>query len=75
MPQVLQVIVRSVFDRTILAVRRQSGGPLSALVWILANVHIGDTILSIRGCSSGSLCQDHRSRRVYIAGLHFGFAS
>ena len=47
MPQVLQVIVRSVFDRTILVLWRavKVAAPAGALVWILANVHIGDTNL------------------------------
>lgn len=49
MPQVGKVIVRSVRDRTLLVLARAAAvaAPAGVLIWLLANVHIGDlSILS-----------------------------
>ena len=54
-PQILQVLVRSVLDRTLLVLWRavKVAAPAGAVVWILANVQIGD--LSIMGHGAGYL--------------------
>ncbi len=49
-PQFTKVLVRSIFDRTIFVLARActAAAPCGLLIWILANVHVGDvTILSI----------------------------
>ena len=48
-PRVLSVIVRSVFDRTLFVLGRAAAvaAPAGAVIWIMANLHIGSgTILS-----------------------------
>lgn len=54
-PQVVQVLVRSVFDRTLFVLWRavKVAAPAGALVWVLANWHIGD--MSIIGHMAGYL--------------------
>jgi ferrous iron transport protein B len=54
-PQILQVLVRSVLDRTLLVLWRavKVAAPAGAVVWILANAQIGD--LSIMGHGAGYL--------------------
>ncbi|NMB24466.1 MAG: ferrous iron transporter B [Firmicutes bacterium] len=54
-PQILQVLVRSVFDRTLLVLWRavKVAAPAGAMVWVLANVQVGD--LSIIGHAAGFL--------------------
>ena len=43
MPQIGRVIVRSVRDRTLFVLaRRRRGGPAGVLIWLLANVQIGE---------------------------------
>lgn len=46
-PQIGQVIVRSIFDRTIFVLMRavKVAAPAGAIVWILANVYVGDLSL------------------------------
>lgn len=49
-PQFTKVLVRSIFDRTIFVLARActAAAPCGLLIWILANVHVGDvTILSM----------------------------
>ncbi|KUO50461.1 MAG: iron transporter FeoB [Desulfitibacter sp. BRH_c19] len=43
-PQILQVIIRSLFDRTLFVLMRaiKVAAPAGAIVWILANIYIGD---------------------------------
>ncbi len=43
-PQILKVIVRSVFDRTLFVLGRAAAvaAPSGLLIWIMANVHIGN---------------------------------
>lgn len=54
-PQILKVIVRSIFDRTLFVLGRAvlAAAPAGLLIWLAANVRMGDrTILS---CLSGML--------------------
>lgn len=49
-PQVLKVIVRSVFDRTLFVLGRavSVAAPAGIVIWLFANIHIGDgTLLSV----------------------------
>ncbi len=52
-PQIVKVIVRSVFDRTLLVLGRAAAvaAPAGALIWIMANVHIGDESI-LRICAN-----------------------
>lgn len=54
-PQVVQVLIRSVFDRTLFVLWRavKVAAPAGALVWVLANWHIGE--MSIIGHMAGYL--------------------
>ena len=54
-PQIGQVIIRSVFDRTLFVLMRaiKVAAPAGAIVWILANIYIGD--LSLLGHSASYL--------------------
>ena len=46
-PQIAQVLVRSVFERTLLVLKRAVvvAAPVGALLWILANVMVGEMSL------------------------------
>lgn len=46
-PQVLKVVVRSVFDRTLFVLGRAASvaAPAGIVIWLFANVHIGDSTL------------------------------
>lgn len=46
-PQILKVIVRSVFDRTLFVLGRavSVAAPAGIVIWLFANVHIGDSTL------------------------------
>ncbi len=46
-PQIGQVIVRSIFDRTLFVLGRAASvaAPAGLVIWLLANVHLGDTSL------------------------------
>ena len=52
-PQIGKVIVRSVFDRTLFVLGRAvvSAIPAGLLLWLLANINIGDVSLFSRFCS------------------------
>jgi ferrous iron transport protein B len=54
-PQIGQVIIRSVFDRTIFVLMRavKVAAPAGAIVWIMANAHIGS--LSLLAYTAGFL--------------------
>lgn len=46
-PQIGKVLVRSIFDRTLFVLRRAMAvaAPAGILIWVLANVHVGDASL------------------------------
>ena len=46
-PQIGKVIVRSIFDRTLFVLGRAItvAGPAGVVIWILANIHVGDLSL------------------------------
>lgn len=46
-PQILKVVVRSVFDRTLFVLGRavSVAAPAGIVIWLFANVHIGDSTL------------------------------
>lgn len=46
-PQIGRVIVRSIFDRTLFVLRRAVvvAAPAGLIIWILANIHVGDLSL------------------------------
>jgi ferrous iron transport protein B len=49
-PQVLKVIVRSIFDRTLFVLGRAVivAAPAGAIIWMMANIHVGgETLLGI----------------------------
>ncbi len=52
-PQIGQVIVRSIFDRTLFVLMRaiKVAAPAGAIVWILANIYIGDVSLLAHSAS------------------------
>ena len=49
-PQVLKVVVRSIFDRTLFVLGRAVAVaiPAGALIWLMANVMVGDVKMCIR---------------------------
>lgn len=46
-PQILKVIVRSIFDRTLFVLKRAVivAAPAGLIIWLFANIHIGDMTL------------------------------
>lgn len=46
-PQILKVIVRSIFDRTLFVLKRAMivAAPAGLIIWLFANIHIGETSL------------------------------
>lgn len=50
-PQIGKVLVRSIFDRTLFVLRRAMAvaAPAGILIWVLANVHVGDASLLRHG--------------------------
>ncbi len=46
-PRIGQVLVRSIFDRTLFVLGRalKVAAPVGVLIWLLANVHVGDSTL------------------------------
>lgn len=51
-PQIGKVLVRSIFDRTLFVLRRAMAvaAPAGVLIWVLANLHVGDVSL-LRCCA------------------------
>jgi ferrous iron transport protein B len=66
-PQIGQVIVRSIFDRTTFVLMRavKVAAPAGAVVWILANIHVGD--LSLLGHLASFL--DPFARKIGLDGI------
>lgn len=52
-PQILKVLVRSIFDRTLFVLGRAVtvAAPAGLIIWLMANIHIGDATLLIHSAN------------------------